>query len=131
MNEDGSVGKASLYKVKFSASGSYNYMDIEFPTAINQGSSSIPLFDYNLQSTLTNGLNFPCTDVSSTLGASVKYRIFYGIPAIELPARIRILYSASSTVNINVQGLFNPATVSNMVPVTIKSGTSAGVLGST
>lgn len=35
MNEDGSVGKASLYNVKFSASGSYNYLDIELPTSLN------------------------------------------------------------------------------------------------
>lgn len=116
--KDGSVSRSSLYNVKFTSAAS-EYMDIIFPVSYNQGSSVVSLFDYKLQTTNTNGISYTITDVANALGAAVKYRLFFGVPALEVPARIRILFASVNAVNINVQALFNPSKLNYMTPISI------------
>ncbi|KAL4449717.1 hypothetical protein ABPG74_008090 [Tetrahymena malaccensis] len=127
-NYDGSVGKNTLYNVQFNSGGSVGYIDIEFPINQDQGGSQVNLFAQDLGSGLLNGKSFTCNDNSGSLGTNVKYRLFYGQSVIQNPSRIRILYSASGNININIQNLINPSTVNVSTKIKVKAIDANGIL---
>ncbi|EWS71333.1 hypothetical protein TTHERM_000331066 (macronuclear) [Tetrahymena thermophila SB210] len=126
-NYDGSVSKNTLYNVQFNSGGSFGYIDIEFPINQDQGASQVSLFAQDLGSGLLNGKSFTCNDNAGNLGTNVKYRLFYGQSTIQNSSKIRILYSASGNININIQNLINPSTVNVSTRIRVKAGSGTAL----